>query len=133
MAIGLAIFDGPPEGEVIGSHLYSGSIVLGCFLTVLLVVFCYRENAFQTRLVAHGLWICSVFNGVAVVIYMSAARRLRPRAYISLPLPLLLWVVAAQLILWQKRDTDSRSNLSLLENLNTVVAEDDGNAEPSND
>jgi len=101
----LSLSDGPPAGEVRGADLYSSTSAVGFLVSLLLVYFAwYRENTSMARRVAMALALCASILLVATVIYFRAARDLRLRAYASVPLPIVLWMVAAGLVLWERNE-----------------------------
>jgi integral membrane sensor domain MASE1 len=102
-AMAMSLWDGPPENELRAYNLYSATVFVACVLTiVLLVAYCWKNNDNNARrlarLAAYGLVLCAVSLCAASVLYASAAPRVRMRAYLSLPIPLLLWVIAAALL-----------------------------------
>lgn len=109
MAMGLSLLDGPAQGELRGYNIYSGTVLVGCLLTTLLfVAWCRSASGW---LVACGLLVCSGILLLATVTYLRAAARVNLRAYFSLPLPLILWLISAFLVLLEKRDA-SESNMN---------------------
>ena len=100
----LALWDGPPEGEYRGYHLYYETVLMGCLSTLFLFVAWYKgSDTRMKRLAAWALLVCAGILLVAIVMYVRAADHVSPRAYVSLPLPLVLWVAAAALVLWKSR------------------------------
>jgi len=96
MAMALALWDGPPEGEYRGYQLYYRTVLMGCISTLFLFVAWYKDNnTCMKQLAACALLVCAGILLVAIAVYVRAAHRLSPRAYVSLPLPLVLWVAAA--------------------------------------
>ena len=123
MAVALSLWDGPSDGELRGYDMYSGTVLFGCISTVLLFVACYKNNTRMARLVVLALLICANILLVASVIFLRSATPLRPRAYVSLPLPLALWAVAAGLVLWKSGETSTDETVFETEEAATMLEE----------